>query len=62
MAGARRASRAPAVLVWGALVLAVAVPLLAAAASPLLAWRQPVYIAAGFAGILGLGALLIQLS
>jgi len=56
----RGAIRAPASLVWGALALAVAVPLMAAAASPLLAWRQPVYIAAGFAGILGLGALLVQ--
>jgi predicted ferric reductase len=28
--------------------------------SPLLAWRQPVYIAAGFAGVLCLGLLLVQ--
>lgn len=47
-------------LTWSAVVLAVAVPLLLASTSPLLAWRQPVYIAAGFAGILGLGALLVQ--
>jgi len=50
----------PAGLIWAALVLAVAVPLTAAAGSPLLAWRQPVHIAAGFAGVLGLSALLVQ--
>lgn len=32
----------------------------AAMASPLLAWRGPIYIAAGFAGIVALGALLFQ--
>jgi predicted ferric reductase len=39
---------------------APAVPIGAAAASPLLAWRAPIYIAAGFAGIVGLALLLIQ--
>ena len=28
--------------------------------SPLLAWRQPIYIAAGFAGVVGLALLLVQ--
>ncbi|ETX26681.1 ferric reductase-like transmembrane domain-containing protein [Roseivivax isoporae] len=56
--GPRRPLRAT--LIWAALGLALAVPLLAAAASPLLAWRGPVYIAAGFAGIVGLGFLLVQ--
>ena len=32
----------------------------AAATSPLLAWRGPVYILAGFAGIVGLGIMLFQ--
>ena len=48
------------VLIWGALVAALALPLIAAAQSPLLAWREPIYIAAGFAGIIGLGLLLVQ--
>jgi predicted ferric reductase len=46
--------------VWSALALAVAVPVLVAALSPLLEWRDPVYIIAGFAGIIGLALLLIQ--
>ncbi len=47
-------------LIWGALGAAIAVPVIAAAASPLLAWRQPVYILAGFAGIVGMAMLLMQ--
>ena len=47
-------------LIWAALATAVAVPIAAAAASPLLAWRHPVYIAAGFAGVIALGFLLVQ--
>lgn len=39
---------------------ALAVPLIAAAYSPFLAWRDPVYVAAGFAGVLSLGLLLLQ--
>ena len=35
-------------------------PIAAAAASPQLEWRGPVYILAGFAGIIGLGLLLVQ--
>ncbi len=48
------------ILIWTALAIAVAVPLAAAAASPLLAWRDPVYIAAGFAGIAAMALLLVQ--
>ena len=48
------------ILIWSALAVAVAVPIAAAAASPLLAWRDPVYIAAGFAGVIGLGLMLVQ--
>jgi predicted ferric reductase len=47
-------------LIWAALVIAVVVPVVAAAASPLLAWRDPVYILAGFAGIIGMTFLLVQ--
>lgn len=47
-------------LIWAALVVAVLVPVIAAAFSPLLAWRQPVYIVAGFAGIIAMCLLLMQ--
>src|SRR5215218_216658 len=47
-------------LIWAALATAVCVPIAAAAASPLLAWRGPVYILAGFAGIIALGLMLVQ--
>ncbi len=49
-----------AVLSWTALVAALAVPVMVAAMSPLLAWRAPVYIVAGLAGVLALGLLLVQ--
>ena len=47
-------------LIWVAVAAAVCGPIAAAAASPLLAWRDPVYILAGFAGIIALGLLLVQ--
>ncbi|MEM9440515.1 MAG: ferric reductase-like transmembrane domain-containing protein [Pseudomonadota bacterium] len=47
-------------LIWVALVTAVAGPIAAAAVSPLLAWRDPVYIVAGFAGVVALSLLLVQ--
>jgi hypothetical protein len=47
-------------LVWVALALAVGVPIAAAAMSPQLAWRGPVYILAGFAGIVALSLVLVQ--
>src|SRR4029453_19255983 len=47
-------------LIWVALAAAICVPLAAAAMSPLLAWRNAVYILAGFAGIIALGLVLIQ--
>lgn len=49
-----------ATLIWAGLVAALAVPIAAAAASPLLAWRDPVYITAGFAGVVALGLMLVQ--
>ena len=51
---------ARATLIWAALAVVLCVPLAAAAASPLLAWRGPVYILAGFAGIIALGLVLVQ--
>lgn len=47
-------------LIWAAVILVMAIPLLLAAQSPLLAWRQPVYILAGLAGIVGFTLLLLQ--
>jgi len=47
-------------LIWVALAAAICVPIAAAAASPLLAWRDPVYILASFAGIIALGLVLVQ--
>lgn len=46
--------------IWVLLVAVIAVPVLLAAVSPLLQWRGPVYIAAGFAGILGLALMLME--
>ena len=47
-------------LIWAALAAAICVPIAAAATSPLLAWRDPVYILAGFAGIVAMGLVLVQ--
>lgn len=47
-------------LIWLALAIAVIAPIGAAAASPLLAWRAPIYIAAGFAGVFAMAVLLVQ--
>lgn len=48
------------VLAWAGLALALALPIGFAATSPLLAWRQPIYIAAGIAGVLAMALLLVQ--
>ncbi|MEL7174650.1 MAG: hypothetical protein AAFN05_17005, partial [Pseudomonadota bacterium] len=53
-------SSARAILIWAVLAAALIVPVAVAATSPLLAWREPVYIAAGFAGVVTLGLLLLQ--
>jgi predicted ferric reductase len=47
-------------LIWALLAAAVFVPIAFAAASPQLEWRGPVYILAGFAGMIALGLLLVQ--
>ena len=49
-----------ATLVWAALGTAIAGPVAIAATSPLLAWRDPVYIAAGFAGVMALALVFVQ--
>jgi uncharacterized protein (TIGR03382 family) len=51
---------AKATLIWAALAAAICVPSAFASASPLLAWRDPLYILAGFAGIIALGLTLVQ--
>lgn len=48
------------ILIWVILAAAVCAPIAAAAVSPLLAFRDPVYILAGFAGIIALGLVLVQ--
>lgn len=53
-------SKTRALLPWVALAAAIGVPLAAAATSELLAWRDPVYIGASFAGVIGLALLLVQ--
>lgn len=47
-------------LIWACIAGALIVPVAIAATSPLLAWREPVYIAAGFTGVIGLCLLLLQ--
>ena len=47
-------------VVWSALLVALSVPILAAGFSPYLAFRQPIYILAGFAGIVGLALMPLQ--
>lgn len=49
-----------AVLIWAALAAAIGVPVAAAAFSPYLEWRGPIYILAGFAGVIALGLVLVQ--
>lgn len=47
-------------LIWGSLIAIIIIALFFTAMSPLIAWRSPVYIAACFAGVLGLALLLLQ--
>ena len=48
------------ILVWAALGAAVAIPVGVAATSPLLAWRDPIYIAACLAGVVAMALVLVQ--
>ena len=52
--------RANRYLIWLVLTAAITVPIAAAAASPLLAWRSAIYILAGFAGIFAMVLMLVQ--
>ena len=47
-------------LLWPALALAITIPIAVAARSPLLEWREPVYIIAGLAGVVAMSFLLLQ--
>ena len=49
-----------AALIWLLTATAFAVPVAIAATSPLLAWRDPIYIVASFSGIVALVLLLVQ--
>jgi predicted ferric reductase len=49
-----------AILVWAALAATIAVPIVVAAGSEYLQYRSPVYVAAGFAGVIALGLLVLQ--
>lgn len=48
------------ILIWVALALAVMLPVAIAATSPLLQWREPVYIIAGLAAVIGMALILLQ--
>jgi Ferric reductase like transmembrane component len=47
-------------LIWLVLAVVIAVPLGFAVTSPLLAWRDPIYIGAGIAGVVAMALLLVQ--
>jgi predicted ferric reductase len=47
-------------LIWAALAAAILVPIAAASTSPQFEWRDPIYIVAGFAGIIALTLLFVQ--
>ncbi len=47
-------------LIWSVLLLTFAIPIIAAAFSPQLQWRDSIYILAGFAGVVSLCLLLVQ--
>ncbi len=49
-----------AVMIWAALAAAMTIPIIIAARSPLLAWRDGIYITAGLAGVVALALLLLQ--
>ena len=53
-------SRRRVAMIWAVVAIATVVPVVIAVTSPLLAWRSPVYIAAGFGGIVAMSVLLLQ--
>jgi len=48
------------IIVWVCAIAIALLPLVFAMMSPLLAWRSPIYIAAGFSGVIGLSLLFLQ--
>lgn len=56
----KQASLTRIISIWFALFVILAFPIIAAAFSPQLQWRDAVYIVAGFAGIIALSLLLVQ--
>lgn len=56
----QRQSLVRSALFWTALALVTGTPIGLAAMSPLLAWRDPIYILASFAGVVAMGLLLLQ--
>lgn len=56
----KQASLTRTISIWFALFLILAFPIVAAAFSPQLQWRDAVYVTAGFAGIIALCLLLVQ--
>ena len=61
MSGRSQASGFRALLTWVGLLCLLLAPPLAAAFSPLIAWRDLIYIVAGLAGILALSLVVLQL-
>jgi Ferric reductase like transmembrane component len=53
-------TRMRAALVWAVLAAVLVVPIWLSASSPLLAWREPVYIVGGLAGVVAVAFLLLQ--
>ena len=53
-------TRKGAALIWALVTVVIAVPVWFALTSPLLQWREPVYIIAAFAGVVGMAFLLLQ--
>ena len=53
-------TRTKIIAIWTLIAVAMTAPVAVAAFSPLLQWRDGIYIAAGFAGIVGLSLLLVQ--
>jgi predicted ferric reductase len=53
-------TRVRGILIWALVTIAILVPSGLALSSPLLQWRQPIYIIAGFAGVVGMTLLLLQ--
>ena len=53
-------SRNRRIMIWLLLLCGILIPLVLAAQSPLLAFRQPIYILAGFAGVTAMVLLLLQ--